>query len=101
MRVEVLSRNGGRCELCSRRASVHVHHLDPVAYAPRRVLLTTNVQAVCRECHNSEHRHTTNHARHYQTLRSTTRLAHSPTTPNSASPRGGAGLSRGPYAKEA
>jgi len=51
LRATVFHETGGMCEKCTKRTGNHLHHLDPVVFAPRRALDRSNIQLVCVECH--------------------------------------------------
>lgn len=50
----VRARANGKCESCHRRFGEHVHHKDPVAFAPRKALVDSNCVWVCPQCHEDE-----------------------------------------------
>ena len=42
------------CEVCGSLNNVQVHHIIPVRFAPSLFLERSNVQVLCRECHQKE-----------------------------------------------
>lgn len=40
------------CAVCGSTADLDVHHLEPVRLAPHRRLDPSNLQTLCRRCHN-------------------------------------------------
>ena len=44
-----------RCELCHEHHASIVHHVESVKTAPHRRLDMTNLQAVCKACHERAH----------------------------------------------
>lgn len=42
---------GGMCEFCKLRAGEHMHHEEPVAFAPRKALVRSNCKWTCVVCH--------------------------------------------------
>lgn len=55
LRERITNRCNGICEICFVNAMAHVHHIEPVAFNPKRALLDDNCKAVCRKCHRAEH----------------------------------------------
>ena len=43
------------CEICSRRAAVHVHHKTPISQAPEKLYQWSNLQSCCLSCHEGLH----------------------------------------------
>lgn len=41
------------CRQCSQRASIQVHHIEPVVRNPSRAMDFSNVIPVCVECHHA------------------------------------------------
>lgn len=50
----VRRRANDECEVCHKHRGVHVHHIEPVAFKPRFILLDINCLWVCKVCHPSE-----------------------------------------------
>ena len=63
-RAAVLSDRGGLCEACLKKGlivpAVHVHHRTPITPDnlddPRITLDSSNLMALCEECHQEQHR---------------------------------------------
>ena len=63
-RAAVLSEHGGLCEICLGKGlivpAVHVHHRIPITPDnlddPRITLDSSNLMALCEECHAEQHR---------------------------------------------
>lgn len=63
-REVVLKEHGGLCQICFTKGlivpAVHVHHRTPITPEnmndPRITLDTSNLMALCEECHAAQHR---------------------------------------------
>lgn len=55
LRNRVFARTHGKCATCQKAGCVHLHHVIPVAYAPRKALDDENCQGLCRGCHEEAH----------------------------------------------
>lgn len=55
IRIHVLLRDEGLCQICRRRFANTVHHILPRADYPEKELDPMNLQAACAICHNQEH----------------------------------------------
>lgn len=46
-----------RCERCRRpRRALQVHHRTPISQDPSQAFLIENLEALCKDCHEAEHR---------------------------------------------
>lgn len=55
LRRQVIRRSGGRCERCGRSGRLEVHH---VTYVRRGRELPSDLQVLCRDCHDEAHEKT-------------------------------------------
>lgn len=59
VRQQVLSRDGYLCQVCKRAGrltpATTVHHITPVRVDPSKRLDPSNLECICKACHNQEH----------------------------------------------
>lgn len=59
VRAQVLERDAYQCQVCKRSGRLTiadtVHHIVPVRVDPSRKLDPSNLETICRACHNKEH----------------------------------------------